>query len=151
MITVKAYANCDHAYVVWVADKPIPDCLGFALYRQPPGGEAEVVDTFVGPKTEEKIPAGTNRFPNPAALTTFRIFLPNQYSHLFFSASSRYPLSIHDMRFKLGQSSKVRILKRHRELSDGVFRLHSLSLLSAAARKSLVGSRRVAGFSQSSS
>jgi len=76
MITVKAYANCDHAYVVWVADKPIPDCLGFALYRQPPGGEAEVVDTFVGPKTEEKIPAGTNR---PSTVWPIQKFMWSDY------------------------------------------------------------------------
>ncbi len=62
MISIKAYANCDHAYVVWVADKPIPNCLGFALYRLPAGQtQPEVVETFVGPTTEKKVPAGTKR------------------------------------------------------------------------------------------
>ena len=61
MIMIKAYANCDHAYAVWVADKPIADCLGFALYRQPAGKPAQVVETFVGPTTEKKVPAGTSR------------------------------------------------------------------------------------------
>jgi phosphatidylserine/phosphatidylglycerophosphate/cardiolipin synthase-like enzyme len=61
MITIKAYANCDHSHVVWVADKPIPDCLGFALYRQPAGEAAQIVETFVGPTTQKKVPAGTKR------------------------------------------------------------------------------------------
>ena len=62
MITIKAYANCDHAYVVWAADQPIKDCLGFALYRLPAGQKSpEVVDTFVGPTTQKKVPAGTKR------------------------------------------------------------------------------------------
>jgi PLD-like domain len=62
MIKIKAYANCDHSNVVWVADKPIEDCLGFALYRQPAGQKSpQIVNTFVGPETETKVPAGTNR------------------------------------------------------------------------------------------
>ena len=59
MITIKAYANCDHAYVAWQADKPIAQCLGFALYRRPKGQSAQVVTTFVGPDTGPKVAAGT--------------------------------------------------------------------------------------------
>ena len=29
MITIRAYANCDHTYIVWTADAPIDTCLGF--------------------------------------------------------------------------------------------------------------------------
>lgn len=61
MFSIRAQANCDHAFVVWLPDKPIEDCLGFALYRQVAGKPPEVVDTFVGPKTETKVPAGTKR------------------------------------------------------------------------------------------
>jgi phosphatidylserine/phosphatidylglycerophosphate/cardiolipin synthase-like enzyme len=63
MIQIKAYANTDHAYVAW-RPKPfqaIDNCLGFALYRKPKGQAAQIVDTFVGPDTETKIPAGTHR------------------------------------------------------------------------------------------
>ena len=29
---IKAYANSEHAYVVWRYDQAIPGCRGFALY-----------------------------------------------------------------------------------------------------------------------
>jgi phosphatidylserine/phosphatidylglycerophosphate/cardiolipin synthase-like enzyme len=63
VITIKAYANTDHAYVVWRPDpeEPIESCLGFALYRRIKGKSAQIVETFVGPKTETKIPAGTHK------------------------------------------------------------------------------------------
>ncbi len=61
MIAIRAYANCDHAQVVWRPDAVIEDCLGFALIRRPKGGAEQIVDTFVGPTTEKKIPAGTHR------------------------------------------------------------------------------------------
>ncbi|MGA2617281.1 MAG: phospholipase D-like domain-containing protein [Thermoguttaceae bacterium] len=61
MITIRAYANCDHAYVVWQADKPIPTCLGFALYRRPKGTPAQIVETFVGPENGPEVSAGTHR------------------------------------------------------------------------------------------
>lgn len=61
MIKIKAYANCDHSYVVWRADKPIRDCLGFALYRRPKGKSPEIVKTFVGPADGPRVPAGTSR------------------------------------------------------------------------------------------
>lgn len=48
--------------VAWTADKPIDKCLGFALYRHRTDGAAvQTVDTFVGPSTEKKIPAGTKQ------------------------------------------------------------------------------------------
>ncbi|WP_426424175.1 phospholipase D-like domain-containing protein [Bradyrhizobium genosp. A] len=62
MIKVNAYANCDHSFVVWTADQPIEDCLGFALYRLPAGQTSpEIAETFVGPSTQTKVPAGTKR------------------------------------------------------------------------------------------
>jgi phosphatidylserine/phosphatidylglycerophosphate/cardiolipin synthase-like enzyme len=61
MIKIKAYANCDHAYVAWMADKPIADCLGFALYRRPSGQKEKPVETFVGPENGPKVPPGTSR------------------------------------------------------------------------------------------
>lgn len=77
MITIKAYANCDHAYAVWVADKPIEDCLGFALYRLPAGAKSpEIVPTFVGPTTEKRIPAGTNR---PSTVWPIQKFMWSDY------------------------------------------------------------------------
>lgn len=61
MIKIKAYANCDHAYIVWQADKPIVDCLGFALYRRVKGKSPQAVTTFVGPENAPKVAAGTSR------------------------------------------------------------------------------------------
>jgi phosphatidylserine/phosphatidylglycerophosphate/cardiolipin synthase-like enzyme len=63
MLVIKAYSNVDHTYVVW-KPKPfqtIDRCLGFALYRRPKGEQPQVVNTFVGPKTEKQVPAGTQR------------------------------------------------------------------------------------------
>ncbi|HUI21588.1 MAG TPA: phospholipase D-like domain-containing protein [Methylocella sp.] len=77
MITIKAYANCDHSYVVWVADKPVVDCLGFALYRLPSGETTpQVVETFVGPTTEKKVPAGTSR---PSSVWPIQKFMWSDY------------------------------------------------------------------------
>src|SRR6266566_3935865 len=63
MIEIKAFANVDHAHVVWRPSpfQAIDNCLGFALYRKPKGGEAQIVETFVGPETERKVPAGTHQ------------------------------------------------------------------------------------------
>jgi phosphatidylserine/phosphatidylglycerophosphate/cardiolipin synthase-like enzyme len=44
---IRAYANCDDAYVVWRYDKPVPGCRGFALYRKPKDKPTEPVQTFV--------------------------------------------------------------------------------------------------------
>jgi hypothetical protein len=61
MFTIHAYANGDHAFVVWRPDAPISNCLGFALFRKPDGKDPQIVETFVGPKTETQVPAGTRR------------------------------------------------------------------------------------------
>lgn len=34
---IKAFANCDHVIIAWKYDKPIPDCIGFALYKKMKG------------------------------------------------------------------------------------------------------------------
>jgi phosphatidylserine/phosphatidylglycerophosphate/cardiolipin synthase-like enzyme len=61
MIEIKAYSNVDHAHVVWRPNpfRTIDNCLGFALYRRAKREQPQVVNTFVGPETEDKIPAGT--------------------------------------------------------------------------------------------
>jgi phosphatidylserine/phosphatidylglycerophosphate/cardiolipin synthase-like enzyme len=61
MLKVVAYANCDHAYIVWQADAPVADCLGFALIRRPVGKQESVVETFVGPGDGPKVANGTSR------------------------------------------------------------------------------------------
>lgn len=43
---IRAYANCDDAYVVWRYDAAIPACRGFALYKQLHGKDPEPVHTF---------------------------------------------------------------------------------------------------------
>jgi phosphatidylserine/phosphatidylglycerophosphate/cardiolipin synthase-like enzyme len=76
MFSIRAHANCDHALVAWKPDAPIPNCLGFALYRQATGREPEIVTTFVGPKTETKIPAGTSR---PSTVWPIQKFMWSDY------------------------------------------------------------------------
>jgi phosphatidylserine/phosphatidylglycerophosphate/cardiolipin synthase-like enzyme len=44
---IRAYANCDDAYVVWRYDEAIPDCRGFALHRRLHGQPPVPVETFV--------------------------------------------------------------------------------------------------------
>jgi hypothetical protein len=44
---IRAYANSDHAYVVWRYEQLIPGCRGFALYRRR-GGADELMETWVG-------------------------------------------------------------------------------------------------------
>jgi hypothetical protein len=44
---IRAYANCDDAFVVWRYDERIPDCRGFALYRRLRDKDPEPVRTFV--------------------------------------------------------------------------------------------------------
>jgi hypothetical protein len=44
---IRAYANCDDAYVAWRYEKPIPESRGFALFRSREGSEPEPVDTWV--------------------------------------------------------------------------------------------------------
>jgi len=77
MITIKAYANCDHTYIVWIAEAPIDKCLGFALYRLPTGESSpQIVDTFVGPETEKTLPAGTSR---PSTVWPIQKFMWSDY------------------------------------------------------------------------
>jgi phosphatidylserine/phosphatidylglycerophosphate/cardiolipin synthase-like enzyme len=45
--SIRAYANCDDAYVVWRYPEVIPGCRGFALFRKPEGGDPAPVQTFV--------------------------------------------------------------------------------------------------------
>ncbi|MBR0873554.1 hypothetical protein JQ633_24575 [Bradyrhizobium tropiciagri] len=45
---IQAFPTTDGIFVVWDVPAMIPDCLGFALYRQPKGKSAKVVDTWVG-------------------------------------------------------------------------------------------------------
>ncbi len=45
--SIKAYANCDDAYVVWRYPEAIPGCRGFALFRRTEGGDPDPVQTFV--------------------------------------------------------------------------------------------------------
>ncbi len=44
---IRAYANCDDAYVAWRLPKRVPKCRGFALYRERKGKQPEPVETFV--------------------------------------------------------------------------------------------------------
>lgn len=77
MIKIKAYANCDHTYIVWIAAAPIDKCLGFALYRLPSKESApQIVETFVGPETEKKLPAGTSR---PSTVWPIQKFMWSDY------------------------------------------------------------------------
>jgi phosphatidylserine/phosphatidylglycerophosphate/cardiolipin synthase-like enzyme len=47
-IRIKAYANCDRAYIAWNMDERIDDLRGFALFRRRAGGPEEPIYTFVG-------------------------------------------------------------------------------------------------------
>ncbi len=60
-ITIKAYSNCDHTYVVWKSDKRIAGCLGFALIRKPKGGAEVVVETWVGFSNDPDATSGTHK------------------------------------------------------------------------------------------
>src|SRR3954454_6281223 len=44
---IRAYANCDDAYVAWRLPKRVPKCGGFALNRERKGEKPVPVDTFV--------------------------------------------------------------------------------------------------------
>lgn len=52
--SIRAYANCDDAYVVWRYPEVIPGCRGFALFRRPEGGDPAPVQTFVPFASESK-------------------------------------------------------------------------------------------------
>jgi phosphatidylserine/phosphatidylglycerophosphate/cardiolipin synthase-like enzyme len=76
MIRIKAYANCDHTYVVWQTDKLIPDCLGFALYRRPNRRKDTAVETFVGPENGPRVASGTSR---PSSIWPIQKFMWADY------------------------------------------------------------------------
>jgi hypothetical protein len=44
---IRAYANCDDAYVAWSIPGPIDQCRGFALWRRREGEDKEPVETWV--------------------------------------------------------------------------------------------------------
>lgn len=49
--TIKAFANCDHVYIAWRYDQLIPNCIGFALYKQVNGegaATAEPIANHIG-------------------------------------------------------------------------------------------------------
>src|SRR5206468_3683031 len=43
-----ALANNDTVFLSWIYDKPIPDCLGFAVYRRDQGGQRTPLPAWVG-------------------------------------------------------------------------------------------------------
>ncbi|HXY85013.1 MAG TPA: phospholipase D-like domain-containing protein [Gaiellaceae bacterium] len=60
MTAIKAYANSDHAYVVWQLDARVPDCRGFALHRRMSGHGDDVLDSWVG-FAGDTAPPGTKK------------------------------------------------------------------------------------------
>src|SRR4051812_11050439 len=46
--TIRAFSNCDHAFIVWQPEAKIDGCLGYALYRTVNDGQLEVSDTWLG-------------------------------------------------------------------------------------------------------
>jgi phosphatidylserine/phosphatidylglycerophosphate/cardiolipin synthase-like enzyme len=51
---IQAFPTTDGIFVVWNVTEMIPDCLGFALFRQEQGKAATVVDTWVGFEDQTK-------------------------------------------------------------------------------------------------
>lgn len=60
-VRVKAYANSDHAYVVWRPSAKIDGCLGFALVRKGPQGKEETLQTWVGFSDDPQATPGTHK------------------------------------------------------------------------------------------
>jgi len=64
-IEVKAYANCDDTTIVWRTDKRIPNCRGFALYRQAKNASGSVTDsvveTWVGFENDPQAQSGLHK------------------------------------------------------------------------------------------
>lgn len=59
---IRAFANCDHAFLVWKPAQPIPGCRGFAVYRKQAEADAatrKVLDTWLG-FAGETYPPGTH-------------------------------------------------------------------------------------------
>jgi phosphatidylserine/phosphatidylglycerophosphate/cardiolipin synthase-like enzyme len=53
MISIKGFTNEDDTLVVWTADAPIPDCLGFAIERRSAGGATHTLRNYVGFPTQD--------------------------------------------------------------------------------------------------
>jgi phosphatidylserine/phosphatidylglycerophosphate/cardiolipin synthase-like enzyme len=51
---IQAFPTTDGIFVVWNVTEMIPNCLGFALFRQEKGKAAAVVDTWVGFEDQAK-------------------------------------------------------------------------------------------------
>ncbi len=61
MREIRAYVDCDHAFVVWQLDVPLAGCRGFALRRRPAGSDQETtLDSWVG-FAGDTAPSGTKR------------------------------------------------------------------------------------------
>lgn len=64
-ISVKVYTNSDDATIVWRTDKRIPDCRGFALYRQARDATGNVtnsvVNTWVGFENDPQAHSGIHK------------------------------------------------------------------------------------------
>lgn len=61
MPDIRAYVDCDHTFVVWQLDQPIPGCRGFALKRKHAGhNRATTLDSWVG-FAGDIAPSGTKR------------------------------------------------------------------------------------------
>jgi phosphatidylserine/phosphatidylglycerophosphate/cardiolipin synthase-like enzyme len=67
-ISVKFISNCDDVHLVWEPDEPIPNCLGFAIYRKRNGAAPEILKNRVGfaPLPEQ------NYQPQPSTIWPFQ-------------------------------------------------------------------------------
>ncbi len=79
-ISLKVYTNCDDATIVWRTDKRIPDCRGFALYRQTRDATGSVINdavhTWVG---FENDPAAGSGIHKPSTEWPIQRFLWSDY------------------------------------------------------------------------
>jgi phosphatidylserine/phosphatidylglycerophosphate/cardiolipin synthase-like enzyme len=79
-IDIRAHANCDSATIVWRTDKRIPDCRGFALYRQAKDAAGQVsdavVETWVGFENDPQAQSGTRK---PSTAWPIQRFLWSDY------------------------------------------------------------------------
>jgi phosphatidylserine/phosphatidylglycerophosphate/cardiolipin synthase-like enzyme len=79
-IEIKVYANCDDAAIVWRTDARIPDCRGFALYRQQKDAAGtitdSVVDTWVGFANDPDASSGIHK---PSTTWPIQRFLWSDY------------------------------------------------------------------------
>ncbi|MEA2439362.1 MAG: hypothetical protein QOH76_786 [Thermoleophilaceae bacterium] len=59
MPQIKAHWNCDHTYIVWRYESPIPECRGFALERRDEDDKVTVANTWLGFEDEVADPGTT--------------------------------------------------------------------------------------------